>query len=84
MPPNRYYGFRTARTLANREVWFRVNRLAGCGLIVAVSLTTCLYLSEPGLASGRSFTGVLALILPVVGALALAGIYARKIAREET
>lgn len=82
VPPNRFYGFRTAQTLGDRAVWFRVNRLAGWALLVAVSLTTCLYLSEPEWASGRSFTGVMALVLPVLAALVVAGVYARGLARQ--
>ena len=39
IPPNRFYGFRTRKTLSNPEVWYRANRLAGIDLIVA-SLAT--------------------------------------------
>jgi uncharacterized membrane protein len=35
IPPNRFYGFRTRKTLSNPEVWYRANRLAGIDLIVA-------------------------------------------------
>lgn len=82
VPPNRYYGFRTALTLANREAWFQVNRVAGLAILVAVCVTTCLYLSKPELASGRSFLGVLALVLPLLAALLVAGVYARRKAAE--
>jgi uncharacterized membrane protein len=33
--PNRWYGFRTPRTLADRHVWFAANRLAGRHLAAA-------------------------------------------------
>ena len=79
VPPNRIYGVRTSKTLSDREIWFRVNRVAGLALIMAVSATLCLYLLEPELASGRSFLGVLALIVPVISALAVAGAYARRL-----
>jgi uncharacterized membrane protein len=78
VPPNRVYGVRTSQTLANREVWFRVNRVAGFALIVAAGTAMCFYLAEPELASGRSFLGVLALIVPVISALAVTAMYARK------
>ena len=29
IPPNRFYGFRTGRTLADPEVWYAVNRVTG-------------------------------------------------------
>jgi uncharacterized membrane protein len=35
VPPNPFYGFRTARTLADRELWFRVNRFAGWAFLAA-------------------------------------------------
>jgi uncharacterized membrane protein len=81
VPPNRFYGIRTAQTLASREVWFRVNRVAGFALLVAAAISMCAYLLEPELASGRSFLGVLILIVPVIVALAVTATYARKLAR---
>lgn len=81
VPPNRFYGFRTSQTLASREVWFRVNRVAGYALIVAAGTAMCFYLSDPELATGRSFPGVLALIVPVFSALAFTATYARKLSR---
>jgi hypothetical protein len=59
----RVYGFRTSQALASREVWCRVNRVAGFAPLVAAGLAICIYLAKPARASGRSFIGVLALIL---------------------
>lgn len=36
VPPNRLYGFRTARTLANARAWYIANHLLGRNLIVAM------------------------------------------------
>ena len=77
VPPNRFYGFRTAQTLSDRENWFRINRVAGFALFLAVVATMCVYHIQPELASGRSFLGVLALIVPVFSALVAVGAYAR-------
>lgn len=30
VPPNRFYGVRTAQTLRNTQLWYSANRLAGC------------------------------------------------------
>jgi len=79
VPPNRIYGYRTAHSLANRQLWFRINRVAGLALIVAAAVALSAYLYRPELASGRSFAGVLVLILPVLAALVGTGMYARKI-----
>ena len=44
IPPNRFYGFRTRKTLSDREVWYAINRVTGIdmirvgGLMVVVSL----------------------------------------------
>lgn len=40
VPPNRYYGFRTAKTLSNPEVWYKVNRVSGTDLLIAGALIT--------------------------------------------
>ena len=39
VPPNRFYGFRTARTLAEPAVWYPVNRVTGGWLILTGALT---------------------------------------------
>jgi hypothetical protein len=81
VPPNRIYGYRTTSTLANRGLWFRINRVAGLALIAASAVALSLYLYHPGLASGRSLAGVLVLILPVLSALVGTGMYARVVGR---
>jgi uncharacterized membrane protein len=81
VPPNRLYGIRTAQTLSNRDIWFRVNRVAGFARILAAGITMSLYWLMPELASGRSSLGVLALVVPVILALALAATYARKLSK---
>ena len=78
VPPNRIYGYRTTHTLANRDLWFRINRVAGLALIAASAVAFSIYLHQPELASSRSLGGVLVLILPVLSALVGTGMYARK------
>ena len=81
VPPNRFFGVRTARTLADRELWFRVNRFAGCVFLLAAALTACIHASAPALASGRSFFGMLSLVGPVIAALATVRTYGSRIER---
>jgi uncharacterized membrane protein len=78
VPPNRIYGYRTAQTLASTEGWFRINRVAGLSLIAAAAMALSIYRYRPELASGPSVAGVLVLVLPVLFALAVTAIYARK------
>ncbi len=80
VPPNRIYGFRTALALANRDLWFSINRIAGFALIAASSVALAIYFYQPELASGHSYAGVLVLIVPVLLALAGTGIVARRLA----
>jgi uncharacterized membrane protein len=35
IPPNRWYGFRTAKTISNQPIWYAANRVAGIDLIIA-------------------------------------------------
>lgn len=79
VPPNRIYGFRTAHSLADREHWFRINRIAGLALTAASAVALLVYLDQPELASGRSLVGVLVLAVPVLSALVATGMYARKV-----
>ena len=39
VPPNRWYGFRTARTLSHPKFWYKVNRVTGFWLM-ATGLAT--------------------------------------------
>ena len=40
VPPNRFYGFRTAKTLSDPKIWYEVNRISGNDLLVAGALIT--------------------------------------------
>ena len=40
VPPNRYYGFRTAKTLNDPGIWYKVNHLSGNDLCLAGVLIT--------------------------------------------
>ena len=47
VPPNSLYGFRTPRTLADRDLWFRVNHFAGWALLIASMGSAALILLLP-------------------------------------
>lgn len=40
VPPNRYYGFRTPKTLSDPDVWYTANHVSGIDLFIAGSLIT--------------------------------------------
>jgi SdpI/YhfL family protein len=35
IPPNRFYGFRTRKTLSSVDIWYRANRFSGWALAIA-------------------------------------------------
>ncbi len=35
VPPNRWYGFRTKKTLSNREIWYKINKYTGKDIFIA-------------------------------------------------
>lgn len=78
VPPNKMFGLRTRRTLADRNLWFRANRVAGCALLIAAAVSTGIYLAFPELASGRSFVGLLAFAAPLLVALVATLAYLRR------
>lgn len=78
VPPNRFYGFRTRRTLASRDLWFRANRVGGFAFFLAAAASMLVFSVEPEYASGRSFAGLLAFALPLAAALAVTLAYVRR------
>ena len=77
VPPNRLYGFRTERTLANRDLWFRANRFAGCALFIAAGTSAALFMARPEYASGRSIEGLFMFLGPLAIGLVASFIYLR-------
>jgi len=72
IPRNRLYGFRTRTTLADDSTWFRVNRVAGFGIIVASAIYGAVAVAIP---YNRNFSVWLlhlaAFVMPLVIALSL-------------
>lgn len=48
VPPNLWYGFRTRKTLSDRQIWYRANYVGAVGLLYAaiISLTINLCLAR--------------------------------------
>src|SRR5215831_8790377 len=74
IPPNRFYGFRTVRTLSDRTLWFRVNRFAGVAFLVAAGAGAALILVFP-----HPDFAVLEFVGPIAIALFVSIAYLRKI-----
>jgi uncharacterized membrane protein len=80
VPPNRVYGFRTPRTLADESLWYRANFFAGWALFAAALVSAILLAAIPPralphLASVALFVG------PLLAALLASLLYLRAIDR---
>ncbi|HEU4510246.1 MAG TPA: SdpI family protein [Pyrinomonadaceae bacterium] len=40
VPPNRFYGFRTRKTLSDPKIWYEVNRISGNDLFLGGAVIT--------------------------------------------
>jgi len=79
--PNRFYGVRTAATLADEAVWYAVNRAAGRDLVFAGGAAMLLSLLLPALGvSGPAYSVLMALVL-VGGGLLVAVIALARVRR---
>jgi hypothetical protein len=41
VPPNRFYGYRTRKTLSSVEIWYRANRVSGWCMAIAGIAALC-------------------------------------------
>ena len=78
VPPNRIYGFRTPRTVADRALWFRVNRFAGWAMLAAGSISASIFALAPGGVLGGASAEIGVFVVPLLIALAITGAYVRK------
>lgn len=68
--PNPVYGFRNRRTRANREIWYRANRIAGTAIMIAMAISVSLEFVIPALRQTRG--GHLTSVLIQISALIIA------------
>ena len=73
VPPNRYYGFRTAKTLSDPKIWYEMNHIQGIDLFLAGALINITSLTMLVLAQSWSPRHV-AVTLLLVMVLSLAGV----------
>ncbi len=75
VPPNRWYGFRVAKTFSNERIWYAANRVAGydllwAGVVIAMTaVITGLLLNQLGSTTAHAINLALfigALIVAVV------------------
>jgi uncharacterized membrane protein len=78
--PNGGYGFRTPATLADEELWYRVNEAAGRGLVISgVVVLLAMLVLWPVLDGATYFAAVMGLV--VLCPLTVVGVVSRKYLR---
>ena len=75
--PNRWYGFRTAATLSDPQLWYSANAFCGRALLVAAAASAALVWFHPGWFDLGVFTNLAAVVVPCTVALIASFIYAR-------
>ena len=75
VPPNAWYGFRTATTLSSADIWYRTNTFAGWALLAAALTTVAVAWFVPGRLWLTWWFPAVALLGPLAIAVVVAFVY---------
>jgi uncharacterized membrane protein len=72
IPPNRFYGFRTPKTLSDPKIWYEANRIMGndlflAGAVLTLSSIAMLLIARDWTVEHVTLTLLLILIFSMVG-----------------
>lgn len=84
IPPNRGYGFRVKKTLADECIWYKANRYGGiCFLFSSLTtLAVCLFffVNKAGFSADQiNLIGFAFFVVPIAGALVLTLAYIKRL-----
>ncbi len=74
IPPNHFYGFRTAKTLSSKKIWYRANRASGVYLVTAGFLALLVDLVVPYILGKTPASMIASLRFVSLGLLGVAGV----------
>ena len=74
IPPNPYYGFRTAKTLSSKKIWYRANQVSGVYLVTAGFLALLVDLVVPYILGKTPASMIGSLRFVSLGLLGVAGV----------
>ena len=78
VPPNWWYGFRTKKTLSDKEIWYAVNRVTGIDMIrvgvVLVAASLIVFALRNWLSPESSVAVLIVVMLLMVGYMAFHGL----------
>jgi hypothetical protein len=77
--PNKWYGYRTRRTLSDRDTWFAVNAFGGWALLTASVASGAILLLGPKSLLSRDWVSTLVFVVPVIIAVAASELYLRRV-----
>ncbi len=83
IPPNHWYGFRTRKTLSNKEIWYKVNKYMGKDLAILgclmVLYNLVLFIFKPTVLSFEPTGNMILLVGGVVVVLVRSLLYLKKL-----
>lgn len=81
VPPNAYYGFRTAKTMSNPDIWYKANAYSGWALLVSgvvIALATIALAYVPDLsATVYTYCCLAVMVITLIISTVLSFIYLR-------
>ncbi|MES2049897.1 MAG: SdpI family protein [Pseudomonadota bacterium] len=72
VPPNRFYGFRTARTLSDTGLWYSANQFCGWAILIACAVSIILLVVIPFSSVPITLTEGLAPVLIILAPILIA------------
>ena len=84
IPPNRFYGFRTAKTLSDERIWYEANAIGGrwlflAGVVILVGTLTISILCGNSTSPLCTLARLLAVIVPVALATLISMMQVRRL-----
>ena len=82
--PNWFYGFRTPKSLSNKEIWYKANKYVATDIIIAGCITVigslCLLLTGDDLSiETNAYIGSFLIVTPLIIVLVRGFIYLKKL-----
>jgi uncharacterized membrane protein len=78
IPPNRFYGMRTATTLSRRDIWYSANAFAGAALLIASLVSMIVFTLVPGRWLATAWTANSVLLVPLATAVIASYVHLRR------
>jgi uncharacterized membrane protein len=83
IPQNRFYGYRTRKTMASPEVWYRANRVSGWAMVIAGAAAfthNTLFRHDHGdwAAANQAFFMAMATVVLLLAGIGISAVYVKR------